>query len=53
MGALTATAAALVLVMAVALVTRAWPLLSIQSPGKLLTSSKWHPLWRDDVHPNV
>jgi phosphate transport system permease protein len=44
MGTLTIAAAALVFVMAVALVVRAKPLLTIQSPVELLTSSEWQPL---------
>jgi len=44
MGALTAFAAALVPLIALALLMRARPLLDIAPLGKLLTSSDWHPL---------
>lgn len=44
MGALAILAAALIFLMMLALTARAWPLLAIQSPGRLLTSSEWHPL---------
>jgi phosphate transport system permease protein len=44
MGALTAFAAALVLLIGLALLARAQPLLDIKPLGELLTSSDWHPL---------
>jgi phosphate transport system permease protein len=44
MGALTAFAAALVPLIALALLMRAQPLLDITSLGELLTTSEWHPL---------
>ncbi len=43
MGALAVLVAALVLFIVVALAGRARPLLDIQSPLELLTSSEWHP----------
>lgn len=42
--ALTVLAAALILVIALALLVRAQPLLDVTPLGKLLTSSDWHPL---------
>jgi phosphate transport system permease protein len=42
--ALTVFAAALILVIALALLVRAQPLLDIMPLGELLTSSDWHPL---------
>jgi phosphate transport system permease protein len=44
MGTLTALAAALVFIVALALLMRARPLLDIKPLGELLTSSQWHPL---------
>jgi phosphate transport system permease protein len=44
MGTLTVFAAVLVLLIAMALLTRARPLLDIKPLGELLTSSDWHPL---------
>jgi phosphate transport system permease protein len=44
MGALTTCTAALVLLIALALLVRAQPLLDIKPLGELLTSSDWHPL---------
>ena len=44
MGALTIFAVALVLLIALALLMRARPLLDIKPLGELLTSSDWHPL---------
>jgi phosphate transport system permease protein len=44
MGALTVLATALVLIVALALLMRARPLLDITPLGELLTSSQWHPL---------
>jgi phosphate transport system permease protein len=44
MGGLTAFASVLVLLIALALLTRAQPLLDIKPLGELLTSSDWHPL---------
>lgn len=46
MGALAALAAGLVLLIALALLMRARPLLDITPLGELLTSSDWHPLQR-------
>jgi phosphate transport system permease protein len=43
-GALTAFAAALVVLIALALLMRAQPLLDTTPLGELLTSSEWHPL---------
>jgi phosphate transport system permease protein len=44
MGGLTAFAATLVLLIVLALLMRAQPLLDIKPLGELLTSSDWHPL---------
>jgi phosphate transport system permease protein len=44
MGVLALLTATLVFFIVVALATRARPLLDIQSPVELLTSSEWHPL---------
>ena len=44
MGALTTCTAALVLLIALALLMRAQPLLDIKPLGEVLTSSDWHPL---------
>jgi phosphate transport system permease protein len=47
MGLLTILVAALVFLITAALVGRAWPILTIQPLGELLTSSEWHPLRSD------